>query len=210
MAVITQAEARVFLPGISADQATIATLITRADSILSAWCGYRGATASADPTFDSTTYTRYMHGPGGRVLQLPYWPVSSVTSIEDDTSEAFDGSTYLVASGDYDVERPGEPGRVRLKQTSTRGSWTQGAESAVKPIKAVFVAGYAAGSAPEAIKEAVAEMVAILWGAKDTVAQGTVGIGAGGTASEKAPEIPEHIKQKLRPFRMPGAYEVVV
>lgn len=211
MAVITQSEARQYLPGISADSVIVAALINRADAVLSAWCGYRGTTATIDPTFDRATYTRYLRGPGGRDLHLPYWPIASVTSIEDDTSEAFDGSSYLVDSGDYDVERAGEVGIVRLKQSSSHGTWTYSTpDSNVRPIKAVWVAGYTAGSAPIAIKQAVIEYVAVLWGARTTLVtgQGGLTIGDGGNVTGPNPEIPEHVKTKLRPYMLAGAYEV--
>lgn len=216
MALITQEDARLAIPGLTAPDERVSTLIERAESILADWCGYPSATPGASPTFERTTYTRYLHGPGGRVLQLPVWPVVAVTSIEDDSSEEFDGSSYLVASADYDFERPGEAGQVRLKQDSSHGSWSGSSSGAtVKPIKAVWEAGYtdeAAGGGvdvPAGLRQAVIEMVAILWTSKDTVGSGGISTADGGAVTTRDPEVPEFIRVKLRPYYLPNAREVV-
>lgn len=199
MAVITQGEARLAIPGLTVDDSGVSTLISRADAILAQWCGYPPPTETTRPTFDTSTYTRYLPGPGGRDLQLPVWPIQTVTSIEDDTTEAFDGSTYLVSSSDY-ATRPG--GIVRLKTTATHGAWS---ESDNEVIKAVWTAGFTAASAPEQIKQAVVEYVAILWATRMTLGLSQAG-GGGQSVSPKEPSIPFHIQQKLAPHRLIGAW----
>jgi hypothetical protein len=191
--VITQAEARVYLPGISADDSNVAELITRADAILAAWCGYEAATETGAPTFEDVSCTRYLPGPGGRDLWLPVWPVASVTSIYDDPDEAYGAST-LVDSGDYDIR---DKGRIRLAVDAVHGTWTEDDDGL--PIKVVWVAGWA--TIPSAIKQAVAEYVAVLWRLRagpgvtsNTSQKGTTNIPTG--------EIPKSIQQRLAPYRL--------
>lgn len=194
MAVITQAEARLALPGLSADDSNVATLISRADAILAAWCGFPTPTEATRPTFDTTSYTRYLPGPGGRELHLPVWPIVSITSIEDDTTEAFDGSTYLVSSNDYSARRGGV---VLLKPTATHGAWSLSDEPV---IKAVWTAGWTAASAPEPVKQAMVEYVGLLWATR-----ATLGVNNLGSASPRLPEIPFHCMEQLGPYRLLGA-----
>lgn len=193
MAVITQAEARVYLLGVTADDATVADLITRADAILSAWCGYQPATEGGVPTFEDVSFVRYMHGPGGRDLWLPVWPIVSITSIYDDPDEAY-GAATLVGSGDYAAR---DRGRVRLTLSSVHGTWS-GDEDGL-PIKATWVAGYETVPAP--LKQLVAEYVGVLWrlragpGVSSNSSQR-------GTTSIPTGEIPESVRQRLAPYRL--------
>lgn len=198
MAVITQAEARVYLPGISADDSTVATLITRADAILAGWCGYPAASEGGLPTFEDVTYTHYLPASGGRSLYLPVWPVVSVTTIEDDPTEVFDGSSYLVASGDYSIRPRGE---ILLDQSSTHGAWSDSGPD--RYIKAVYVAGFA--SPPEDLKGLVAEYVAVLWAIRQGAGKQTVNTAQGGTAEVPSGEIPVSIRQRLRRFELTSA-----
>jgi len=193
VAVITQAEARVYLLGVSADDSTVADLITRADAILAAWCGYEAATETGAPTFEDVSCTRYMPGPGGRDLWLPVWPIASITSIYDDPEEAYGAST-LLDSGDYAIR---DRGRVRLTSTATHGTWTEDADAL--PIRITWVGGWA--TIPSAIKKAVAEYVAVLWRLR-------AGPGVTSNSSQKGNtniptgEIPMSIKQRLAPYRL--------
>jgi hypothetical protein len=195
MAVITQAEARVYLPGLSADDSTVATLITRADSVLSAWCGYLPASEGGITTFEDVAYTLYLTGQGGRDLQIPVWPIMSVTSIQDDSTEAFDGTTYLVASGDYSI-RP--RGVVRLDADSTHGYWSEGDSW----IKAVVVAGFT--TPPEDLKGLVAEYVAVLWSLRAGAHTRTVQTPQGNSEMPTG-EIPLSIRQRLRRYELTAA-----
>lgn len=198
MAVITQAEARVYLPGLGDDDSNVATLITRADSILAGWCGYPAAPEGGLPTFEDVTYTHYLPASGGRSLYLPVWPVVSVTSIEDDVTEAFDGSSYLVSSGDYTIRPRGE---ILLNQTSTHGAWSD--SGGLHYIKAVYVAGFT--SPPEDLKGLVAEYVAVLWAMRKGSGKATVNTAQGGTAEVPSGEIPMSIRQRLRRFELTAA-----
>lgn len=193
MAIITQAQARIALPGLTADQADVATLIDRADSVLAAWCGYEAPTESSNPTFQDVAYVRYLPGPGGRSLCLPVWPIVSVTAIEDDPTEVFDGTSYLVASGDYDIRPRGE---VLLKQASVHGAWT---DTSARTIKATWVAGYA--TPPEDLTQAVVEYVALLWASRRTLGVGGISTGDG-SVQTRDPTVPEHVRQKLQRFNL--------
>lgn len=197
MAVISQAEARVYLPGLSADDSTVATLITRADAILAGWCGYPAASESGLPTFEDVTYTQHLPATGGRSLYLPVWPVVSVTSIEDDPNEEFDGTSYLVAASDYSIRPRGE---ILLDVTSTHGAWSN---TQAHVIKAVYVAGFA--SPPEDLKGLVAEYVAVLWAMRKGSGKATVNTAQGNTAEVPSGEIPLSIRQRLRRFDLTAA-----
>jgi hypothetical protein len=200
MAVITQAEARVYLPGLSADDSTVATLITRADAILAGWCGYPAASEGGLPTFEDVTFTHYLPGHGGRVIQLPVWPVVSITSVQDDPTEAFDGSTYLVASGDYSIRPRGE---LRLDLDATHGAWSDSGDTEARPIKVVYVAGFT--SPPEDLKGIVAEYVAVLWAMRMGSGKASVNTPSGATAEIPSGEIPVSIRQRLRRFELTSA-----
>jgi hypothetical protein len=201
VAVITEAEARAAVPGLSTTDPSglLPVLISRADSLCAAWCGFTGTSEAGRPTFDTSTYTRYLEGPGGRDLQLPVWPIVTVTTIEDDTTEDFNGSTYLVSSSDYTAMRRGI---VRLKQTAAHGSWSR---SSFEVIKAVWTAGWTAASAPEPVKHAVVAMTGILWGTRNTLAASSVSSGAQ-NVSAVTPDLPRHVQQWLAPYRLIGAY----
>ena len=209
MALISAAEARVYLPGLSGTGADtqLATLITRADQAMAAWCGFEAATAGGAPTLEDVTFTEFYPGPGGRLLQLRHWPIVSITSIEDDPTEAFDGSTYLVASTDYDgpltVQRKNR-GQVWLETTATHGAWSNTKESGTEPVKAVYVAGWA--TVPEVLKQAAVLQVVHWWHQRAFVGRESVTVQGAGTV-QPGPDgglLPE-VKQLLRPFRVLGA-----
>jgi len=194
VAIITQAEARQRLPGLTGDDATVALLITYTDRVFAHYLGYQAATEGGNPTLESATFTRYLPGPGGRSLFLPFFPIISITSIEDDITEAFDGSSYLVSSSDYSTRRRGE---VRLKQTATHGAWSS---SELPVIKAVWAAGYS--TTPDDLKELAIEYVGLLWQTKATPGI-TALTGVEGSATPTAAGIPPHIRERLMPYMLP-------
>lgn len=159
MASLTAAEAREAIPGITGTghDTAISEIVGRVDALIAAFLGYPPASAGAERTFETATYTLYLHGPrfdDERILALGVWPVQSVTSIYDDPTLAYDADT-LVASTDYVLD--GIEGLVLLKPTASHGAWSKGRRS----IKATVVAGYA--TVPDAIKESAIREVAHRW-----------------------------------------------
>jgi hypothetical protein len=204
VAVLTTAEAKTFLRGIasgsSSQDTLIDTLVTRADQILSRWCGYPAYTdgAAGTSTFEDQSYTLYMSGPGGRELKLPVYPISTVTSIEDDSTEAFDGTTYLVASSDYDLRK--SEGTVLLKTTSVHGQWS---ETASPVLKVVVVAGWT--TVPEQLKSACGEMVKHLWEMREKSGEQSRSQ-SGTSVSYRDEQIPPHVRTILSPYRLRGVW----
>jgi hypothetical protein len=204
VAVLTTAEAKTFLRGIasgsSSQDTLIDTLVTRADQVLSRWCGYPAYTdgAAGATTFEDQSYTLYMSGPGGRSLKLPVYPISSVTSIEDDSTEAFDGSTYLVASGDYTTRK--SEGVVLLTPTSVHGEWS---DTSSPVLKVVVVAGWS--TVPEQLKQACGEMVKHLWEMREKSGEQSRSQ-QGISVSYRDEQIPPHLRAILSPYRLRGVW----
>lgn len=163
MPVITAAQAKFLHPSLSGTGADtdIESAIDLSDALIADYLGFGRDHASTprDPTLELGSHTFYLAGEEwvqGRKLQLPVWPIGAVTTIEDDPGEDFDGSSYLVDSGDYTVRKA--DGVVLLTQDST-WSWSRGS---YETIKAVYTAGWTAGSLPENVRHAVAVQAAHL------------------------------------------------
>jgi len=187
---ISEAEAREYVPGLTANNVALGNLIRRVDEAIASFCKYPKATSTAARTMESTSYTLYLEGPGGRELELPVWPVTTITTIEDDVTEDFDGATHLVASSDY--AQRGEHGEiVRLTQTSTQGAWSCTTDPV---IKVVVTAGYA--TVPEALKQAAIELVAHKFNQRASIGKTSV-TGGGLSASPSPIKIPDHVKELL-------------
>lgn len=173
MASLTAAEAREAIPGITGTghDTAISEIVGRVDAIIAAFLGFPPASAGAERTFETATYTLYLNGPrwdDARVLPLGLYPVQSVTSIYDDATWAY-GSDTLVSSSDYTLD--GVEGLVWLKPTGTHGAWSKGRRA----IKATVVGGFAA--VPDVIKEAAIRETAFRWRARQTAAASNVAQG---------------------------------
>lgn len=164
----------------------IARELARADAVLALRCGFGrdDAATPAPPTFASQSYTFLLNGDAivsddGRTLQLPVWPVTSVTSIQDDPTEAFNGTSYLVASTDYTLARPAR-GQVLLKQTATHGVWY---DTDQRTKKVVFIAGWTDATMPEDIKRAITLQVATWFNARTMAGVQGASLGSHASAS---------------------------
>lgn len=199
MALITATEAKNWLPGLtgSGSDTLIETLIAAVDAAFARWCGYPPASAGAAPTLEDVTYTRYLTGTGGRWLVLDVWPALSITSIEDDPTLTWDGSTYLVASTDYTLL---EGRKVLLKETSAHGLWS----SSDAALKVVSVAGYS--TIPGDLKVLVEMAVRNWWDSRTT--QGKASIVQGGTNTSLRDEefLTAAVRRGLGPYRLPRAF----
>ncbi len=201
MALITVAEAIARsaseLSGNAGTTAKLTTLITRADGMIATFCGYPRPTSTGARTMESANYTLYS-GSGwlevdpcnSRRLLVALTPLTVITSIHDDTAEAF-GASSLVDSGDYSQRGDGG-GVVYLSQTSTHGSWSR----TPRTIKAVVTAGWADTTAPETLKQAAAELVMHLYELPKR--RGTTNINQGNLVTTYRGEtMPAHVAEML-------------
>jgi hypothetical protein len=76
-------------------------------------------------------------------------------------------------------------------------------------IKAVWTAGWTAAAAPEPLKHAVINMVAIMWGTRATLAVDSTGPSGGQSVTPVKPSIPHHVQELLAPYRLIGAYGMI-
>ena len=200
MPLLTAAQARDKLPAQTGtgEDTLLDTLILGVGGAFARHCGYPSASAGAEPTMLSTAYTRYFDGPGGRDLYLDVWPVTAITSIEDDPDRDFDGTSHLVASSDYNL-RKGEYGHVILKSTATHGRWLERSGC----IKAVFTAGFS--SAPATLSELAKHAVRHAYDLRAT--QGKTNASQGGVSIGFRDEdfLPALVRQGLGTYRLPTA-----
>jgi hypothetical protein len=209
LALVTAAEVGPYLPGVAAGNADLGVgaivelLIARADATLAQWCGYEPATegGAGVPTLEDTTYTKFLPGSGSRTLQLPFYPIVSVTTIEDDTTEAFDGSSYLIAGTEFDIRK--DKGLLVLKQTAAHGIWYSPTTEGMENIKAVWVAGWAA--VPADMKQAVIQLVTYWYNQKGTLGKQTV-TGQGFALTPRDETIPLPVRQLMAPYRLLRAW----
>ena len=193
MAVMTAAEARVYLRGLSSpgEDSTIDTLIAVASGQLAAWMGY--PVESGIASLESKTYTHYLDGPTiyRREIRVPVFPVSSVTTIHDDPDLDYDAAS-LVAASDYTLH--GDYGLIVLNNGANH-AWN----TARRSIRVVYVAGYS--SAPADVKHAVGMQVAHIFQNRDALGKSSVSK-AGGASSPLPLELLPEVKAAAAPYRI--------
>ena len=194
---ITAEEARLQIPGLTGtgEDSKLETLITALGRAFARHCGYPGT----NPSMESTSYTRFLDGPGGRDLVLDVWPVVSVTSLYDDPTLDFTDSQYLVSSGDYAVIDANQ-GLVRLKSTATHGAWN----TAKGCIKATYTAGYA--TVPDDLKHAARLAVRAWWDLLASQGKKSVSQNGNSTQFEDAAFLTIPVKQALSQFLLPRVF----
>lgn len=200
MALVTAAEIRAHLKGLNStdDDTVLGTLIDRFEAVLSAWCGYPPASATASASMASTSYTLYLTGQGGRDLWLPLRPVTAIASVYDDPDGDW-GATTLVSSGDYALfYDPARGQSIRLTSTATHGTWS----SSPRAIKVALTCGYS--TAPQPYRLAVEAAVRNLY-----TLRGHSGLtsesGNKGNFSYTDEELfPEEVQRLAAPLRLPS------
>ena len=204
MALLTAAQARLYLPGITGtgEDTTLDTLIARVGAAIAEYLGYPPASAGASRTVESATYTLYSGrrelieiAEEGRRLCLPVAPITAVTSIYDDPNEEY-GSETLVSSSDYTI--CGEwNNEIRLKALSTHGAFSD-PDDAPRAVRAIVVAGYS--SIPEELKHAAGLAVAHNY-ARRAAGGGTQIDAAGVRLSFQSAILPDPVLEILAPLR---------
>lgn len=207
MALITAAQARLALPALTGttEDTNLETVIGRAGAILAAWCGYPSATAGAAPTMETTSYILY-NGLGGLVhrldsrhLRVDVWPVTAITSIYDDTTEAYGTA---VTSTNYTLIK-GDEGLIALTLASGL-SWND-AGAYYRNLKVTVTAGWA--TVPPHLAQAAMMLTKHLWENRRT--QGVVSTNQGGTSvtvREAEHILPEDVRALVSPLRLPRVH----
>ena len=203
MALTSAANVAAMAPNLSASEAVLSALITRAGVALARHCGYPAASPGAAPTLESATYTLFSGGyqvrrKSGRVLVVEPYPVTSITSIHDDPDEEY-GSSDLIAASDY-VQRGDEGEVIVLKLDAIHGGWS----TTDRAVKIVFVAGYS--SVPADIETAAIEYVLHLLNLRDRRGVNNVSTPDGLNTSYRDETIPAHVAQLLAPYVLPSGY----
>ena len=115
----------------------ISVLIDRVQKSFEAYC---------NTSFESASYTEYYDGTGNGYLFLKNIPVTSISSIYDDSSWLW-ASTSLLPSADY---------RIMNNNTVYYKSYLT---AEIQNIKITYVAGYADDSIPNDLQQACIEEV---------------------------------------------------
>lgn len=198
MALMTGAEARVYIRGISgsAEDTNIGTLIDRVDAMIAA---YIGLPKHPDGTFSvgDGNYILYLTGDGTKTLQLPVIPTTAIGSIYDDPDLAYDDSADLVASSDYTLYS--NEGLVILDKDSTHAAWS----TTHRALKVTMTGGFA--TAPDEVKHACGMQVAHMWTGRDHVGRSKISQGGGSIDVAPLSLLPE-VRRALAPWRMSASW----
>lgn len=201
MAFLSSTQAARYLNG-SPDSTLITSLISAADALIAEFCGIPRYSATVAATMTSQTYTLYLPDRDGRgvsedqqTLILPVKPVTSITSITEDSEWAW-GAGDLVASSNYVLD--GDAGEVHLYPTSSHGAW----DTSFRTLKVVCVAGWA--TTPEPLVDAGARLVAALYNWRGKPGRSSLTQGQT-TESFTVRDIPDDVKAMLGRYIMPGA-----
>ncbi len=165
----------------TADDAITQTLITKASVYANNYTGRILA---------QQTFTEIYDGDGTDILFLENYPIASVTTVHQDSERAF-GSTTLVASTDYLTYADNR------KLVSTGTTWF----ADIQTIKVVYVAGFAIGSIPEDLVNAVTMLVDFWFKEYDAHRFGVTSTGTDTNRITYEKIIPVEIKEMLNPYK---------
>lgn len=197
MALITAAEARDYIPGLTStgEDTTLDKYILRADALMAAWCGYPAISATTAPTFEDVSYTHYFDGADGPALSLRVSPVQSITTAKTDSLGTW-GYDTTIASGDRTLDAL--EGVLYINPDASEG-WLTG----LRAIEVVYVAGYS--TIPEWLKSACGIYVANMWRLRKE--RGKTSVSAGGmNVNTRDEAMPAEVKQILAPHRLIEAF----
>lgn len=200
MALITAAQFREHYPKLegTGQDALLATLITRADALMAAFCGYPQLDDGSF-TLEDTTYTVYPHGPrrGGdpATVCLCIRPIVSITSVHVDTTRVYGAGSLLAEGTDYDVHNIA--GSLDLLPGGSLEVWPV----TRRAIKVVAVAGYT--TTPPGLVAIAAQAVRHLWDLRAQSRETSVNFREGGADYSGADWLlPEAVQRALAPYRV--------
>ena len=204
MASLTAEQARFYIPGLTGTDSDtrLNTLVTRADAAIAKWLGYPSTSAGASPTFEDATYTWYTGVGAARLLcldaqtlQLPAWPLVSVTSIYDDPDRDYGAST-LVDSGDYDTFD--DEGLIVLRPDATHAAWSTSRAA----IKATVVVGFE--TPDDVLMQGCGMTIKHWWDLRKK--QGRTNASKRGGSAGNTPEtLPDAVRELLAGYQLPRA-----
>jgi uncharacterized phiE125 gp8 family phage protein len=140
------------------------------------------------------TYTEYYDGDRTNEIILDHYPVSAITSINDDLTRVFDAASLLLpANYVYDANGQRNIGSVRLFQ-GTATFFQRG----IQNVKVVYVAGYA--TLPEDAEMAAVHLVAWLLSRSGSEGMSAATLGAK-SESYEPDSIPPYIKRMVAAYK---------
>ena len=176
----TIAEVKVLTGVATADDAITQELITKASVFANNYTGRILAQQTFTETYD---------GDGSDILFLNNYPITSVTTVHQDSDRAF-GVDTLVDSDDYLTYADNR----KLVGIGTR--WFKD----IQTIKVVYVAGFVIGSIPDDLVNAVT-MLVDFWGKEyDAHRFGVTSTGTDTNRITYEKNIPVEIKEMLNPY----------
>ncbi len=192
MALITAAEARDLLPGLTGtgEDTLLGTLIDSVGALFARVCGYPPATVGAAPTMESASYTLYVDAPcleSTALLDIGVRPVTAVANMYVDISRVYGADTEITEGTDFEIL--GEEGQLLLITTGS-GAWATG----LRANKIVCTAGFA--TVRDDLKHACKVAVKDLWELRSR--QGVASRSRGGsTFSARDEQIVRDIAREL-------------
>ena len=197
MSLVNASVLREYLPEVQGTglDVTLTSLISRVEEMIARWLGFPGIS----PVLDEATLTLFIDGPistNSNLLQLPVKPLVSVASVHSDANLVFESSTEI-ATGNLILDL--ELSQLIIKPTAS----SRGFVSAHRGNKVVANFGYSTGSPPDDLVHAICVWASQLQRQKQTL--GKLSIGQRGNSLTPAkPQMPEEVKEILRPFRSPS------
>jgi uncharacterized phiE125 gp8 family phage protein len=115
--------------------------------------------------FVTRTYTAYLDCWPGWLIELPYPPLATVTSVKYYDDAGSPAATF--ASSNYFVDTHSEPGRLALKSSA---DWPSTTLRDINGVEIIYTAGYGAKAAvPARYKAAIFLIVAHLYQHRESV-----------------------------------------
>lgn len=199
MAILSSAEALLYLPQLSSVGTSLDDFIARAEGQLAAWARWPIADGAGRPNLEQATYTFYLDGPAFADfmrLDLPIKPIQSITSIHDDPDREYGAST-LVAASDYETDD--DAGEIYLLPNASH-SWNR----ARRTIRVIGVFGLNPADDHQDIKHGIALLAKHFWDLRHT--QGNASVTQGPQSRTRREEgLPVQVKQAVARLRMWGA-----
>ena len=137
----------------------------------------------------SQTFTEYYDGDGSTILFLNNYPITSVTTVHQDSDRAF-GSDTLIDATDYLTYADNR----KLYGIGTR--WFKD----IQTIKVVYVAGYVIGSIPEDLVNTITMLVDFWFKEYSAHRFGVTSTGTDTNRITYEKNIPAEIKEMLNPY----------
>ena len=187
----------------AAEDTTLGVMLGAIEVATARYLGYptTNTATGAQPLLDATSYTLRLDGDGTETLYLPVAPVTAVTSVYQDATQAF-GTGTDVDSGDYELVNYPGGAKLVLLPTSTTGSWAEGHRT----IKVTVTAGYATEAAlPDDLVHALYAWALASYRAQP--ARHLESTSKGGASQTLRPlTMPDDVRELLQPLRLGAAY----